>query len=259
VTLTAAGVLSGTPAAGTAGTYPITLVASNGVAPDATQAFSLTVQDIPGAPSGVTATAGPGEIVLSWSPPAVPGVPPLTGYVVFRGTTPGGSEIAYQLTSASSFTDTDVIPSVTYFYTVAAINAVGLSTPSNEASATVALTPAGVALAAGGARLAALPDASGYWVVGPAGSLTAYGNAKDYGSMAGKALNAPVVGIAATPDGQGYWLVGADGGVFAFGDAGFYGSMAGKAQPTVIGLVALSDGQAYELVDTSGGATKFAP
>ena len=43
VTLTSAGVLSGTPAAGTAGTYPITVTASNGVSPNATQSFTLTV------------------------------------------------------------------------------------------------------------------------------------------------------------------------------------------------------------------------
>ena len=35
--------LSGTPAAGTGGTYPITITATNGVSPDATQTFTLTV------------------------------------------------------------------------------------------------------------------------------------------------------------------------------------------------------------------------
>jgi len=39
----ATGVFSGTPAAGTAGTYPITLTAQNGVPPNATQNFTLTV------------------------------------------------------------------------------------------------------------------------------------------------------------------------------------------------------------------------
>ena len=43
LTLYSAGVLSGTPAAGTAGVYPITVNASNGVSPPATQAFTLTV------------------------------------------------------------------------------------------------------------------------------------------------------------------------------------------------------------------------
>lgn len=37
------GVLSGTPEAGTNGTYPLTITASNGLSPDATQAFTLTV------------------------------------------------------------------------------------------------------------------------------------------------------------------------------------------------------------------------
>jgi Putative Ig domain len=39
--------LSGTPAAGTGGTYPITITASNGVSPDATQSFTLTVDQAP--------------------------------------------------------------------------------------------------------------------------------------------------------------------------------------------------------------------
>jgi sugar lactone lactonase YvrE len=40
---TTTGVLSGTPATGTKGTYPLTITASNGVSPDATQSFTLTV------------------------------------------------------------------------------------------------------------------------------------------------------------------------------------------------------------------------
>jgi hypothetical protein len=39
--------LAGTPAAGTAGAYPITITASNGVAPNATQTFTLTVDTAP--------------------------------------------------------------------------------------------------------------------------------------------------------------------------------------------------------------------
>jgi hypothetical protein len=39
----ATGVLSGTPSFGTAGVYPLTFTASNGVSPNATQAFTLTV------------------------------------------------------------------------------------------------------------------------------------------------------------------------------------------------------------------------
>jgi hypothetical protein len=38
--------LSGTPAAGTNGSYPLTITASNGVSPDATQSFTLTVNKV---------------------------------------------------------------------------------------------------------------------------------------------------------------------------------------------------------------------
>jgi uncharacterized repeat protein (TIGR01451 family) len=48
------GVLGGTPANGTAGTYLLTFTASNGVAPDATQAFSLIVSRTGGAAPLVT-------------------------------------------------------------------------------------------------------------------------------------------------------------------------------------------------------------
>jgi surface antigen len=54
------GGLTGTPAAGTAGTYPLTITASNGVAPDANQSFTLTVL-----PFGITTTSLPEGSVYS--------------------------------------------------------------------------------------------------------------------------------------------------------------------------------------------------
>ena len=42
--------LAGTPAAGTSGSYPLTITASNGVSPDATQNFTLTVNPSPTRP-----------------------------------------------------------------------------------------------------------------------------------------------------------------------------------------------------------------
>jgi hypothetical protein len=54
------GTLAGTPAAGTAGTYPITFTASNGVGSNATQIFTLTVDTAPVITSanGTTFTVG---------------------------------------------------------------------------------------------------------------------------------------------------------------------------------------------------------
>ena len=50
------GVLSGTPAAGTGGVYNITFTAANGVAPNATQDFTLTVKQAPAIISANSAT-----------------------------------------------------------------------------------------------------------------------------------------------------------------------------------------------------------
>ena len=52
VTLSAGGVLSGTPQTGSAGVYPITITASNGVAPDSSMPFTLTIT--PGPPPVAT-------------------------------------------------------------------------------------------------------------------------------------------------------------------------------------------------------------
>jgi choice-of-anchor C domain-containing protein len=48
--------LAGTSAAGTGGTYPLTITASNGTAPDATQSFTLTVDEAPAITSQASAT-----------------------------------------------------------------------------------------------------------------------------------------------------------------------------------------------------------
>jgi Abnormal spindle-like microcephaly-assoc'd, ASPM-SPD-2-Hydin/Putative Ig domain len=56
VTLSSAGVLSGTPAANTGGTYKITITASNGISPNATQSFTLIVN------SGATLKIAPTSV-----------------------------------------------------------------------------------------------------------------------------------------------------------------------------------------------------
>jgi len=53
--------LSGTPATGSGGSYPITFTASNGVAPDAVQHFTLVVDEAPTITSADTTTFRAGE------------------------------------------------------------------------------------------------------------------------------------------------------------------------------------------------------
>jgi len=56
VTLSTAGVFSGTPAAGTGGSYPITITATNGTTPAGTQSFTLIVDQAPAITSANNAT-----------------------------------------------------------------------------------------------------------------------------------------------------------------------------------------------------------
>ena len=55
------GILSGTPAAGTGGTYALAFVASNGVGAAATQSFTLTVDQAPAITSSASATFAVGQ------------------------------------------------------------------------------------------------------------------------------------------------------------------------------------------------------
>jgi endo-1,4-beta-xylanase len=89
-------------------------------------------QNPPPAPTGLTATAGNGQVMLSWN--AANGA---TGYIVKRSTTSGGpyTVIANNLT-ATSFTNTGLSNGTTYFYVASAVNAGGESANSAQVSAT---------------------------------------------------------------------------------------------------------------------------
>ncbi len=121
----------------------VTITASyNGVSQTAT----LTVNpSAPAQPTGLTATASGGQVLLSWAAPSGQ----VTGYKVLRRT-PAGAAGATPIGTvmgsppAASYTDTAVFSGGTYFYKVIATNGGGDGPASAEASATLAPgTPTG--------------------------------------------------------------------------------------------------------------------
>lgn len=104
--------------------------------------LTFTKQTAPAAPVGLTATAGTAQVSLSWT--ASSGA---ASYNVYRSTTAGGegtTAIATGITS-TTYVNTGLTNGTTYFYKVAAVNASGTSSQSNEASATPAASTGPIA------------------------------------------------------------------------------------------------------------------
>ena len=101
------------------------------------------------APTATTATPGTSQIVVSWTASTASG---LTGYKVYRGTTPNPTTQIGALVPAGTTTYTDTTPTsgTTYFYRVTAVSASGESAASRDAAAqTGATTPTVASLSAG--------------------------------------------------------------------------------------------------------------
>ena len=131
----------------TAGTYTATLTVTDSASPANSASSTVTITaspiaaTVPGAPTGLTATGGTGQVSLSWTPPSNTGGENITSYKVYRSTT-SGTETALTsggcsgLGAVTSCTDTGLTAGQTYYYKVTAVNGVGEGSQSNEASAT---------------------------------------------------------------------------------------------------------------------------
>jgi hypothetical protein len=174
------GALAGIPAAGTAGVYEFAIAASNGVEPEVTQNFTLTVNDVPTAPGNVEALAGVDSAVVSWSPPASDGQSPIQSYVVTAS--PGGASVSVD-GSGTSATVEGLQAGTAYTFSVAAKNALGngeagvsnsvvaTSTPIEDPQSATSSTPDGSAstepvTAADGTTITADADGEGTIDVG---------------------------------------------------------------------------------------------
>jgi PKD repeat protein len=130
-----------------AATYTATLTVTDSSSPvkTAQSSVSITASPIagtpPGAPTGLTASPGGGQVSLGWTAPASNGGVNITSYRVYRGTTSGGETLLTSggcgnLGAVTSCTDTGLTNGQPYYYRVSAVNALGEGAQSNEATAT---------------------------------------------------------------------------------------------------------------------------
>ncbi|MBS2025462.1 MAG: fibronectin type III domain-containing protein, partial [Deltaproteobacteria bacterium] len=109
----------------------------------------------PTAPTNLTATGGEQKVDLAWTASAT-----ATGYKVARAPNSGGPYTQVGTPTGTSYSDTGLTASTTYFYVVQAVNAAGTSEKSNEASATTnppaanpPAAPTGLTATGGDARI----------------------------------------------------------------------------------------------------------
>lgn len=97
----------------------------------------------PGAPTGLRAVGGLGQMTLTWTAPSDNGGSAIIGYNIYRSLTPGGEgsvPIAAGVVQLT-FTDTGLDSSTKYYYKVAAVNSIGPGQLSGEASNTTLYVP----------------------------------------------------------------------------------------------------------------------
>jgi len=96
---------------------------------------NATPATTPSEPLSVIATAGDGQITITWTAPASDGGLPITNYTIYRGSASGGETLLVTLGNVLTYTDTSLTNGQTYYYRVTASNAVGEGSPSIEVSA----------------------------------------------------------------------------------------------------------------------------
>jgi len=139
--------------------YYFWLVAGGSRMSDIVSATPVELVTAPGAPVGLTATAGGAQVRLSWDAPVPNGGPPADGYNVYQGSSPGGessSPVNSSPITSTSYPVTGLTNGSTYYFTVKAVNAQGPGAASGEVMAvplTVPDAPTGLTAAPGSAKV----------------------------------------------------------------------------------------------------------
>ena len=141
--------------------YVVSAYNSYGASGNSAEVSTTPAVPAPSAPTGLTATAGNAQVMLSWTASAG-----AASYNVKRSTTNGSGYQTVGSPTTTSYTNTSLANSTTYYYVVTAVNSSGESGNSNQASATPAAAPqpppapTGLSATAGNAQVSLAWNAS---------------------------------------------------------------------------------------------------
>ena len=251
-------VLEGTPQAGDGGIYTVCLQASNGVAPTATQVFTLTVN----APAATNPQP----------PPTSPAPPPAPshgywlvgsdggifnfGSAQFHGST-GSMHLQRPVVGITPTADRDGYWLVASDGGIFAFGDAGFhgSIPGSG------LSPAGSGLphSLNAPIVGMVPstDGGGYFMVASDGGVFAFGDARFEGSCPGiGGCSGAAVAVVPDASGGGYWVVTSTGSVYPFGNAVDYGAP-GRQSTAITSAVAAPNGGGYWVLDAAGQVFPF--
>jgi parallel beta-helix repeat protein len=121
--------------------YKLSAVNANGES-NLSEEASAMPRALPSQPLNPQATAGFGQVQLTWRTPASDGGYPITAYKVYRGMTSGSETLLADLSTILSYADLAVTNGQRYYYKVSATTEVGEGPPSAEVAATPMTPPA---------------------------------------------------------------------------------------------------------------------
>jgi fibronectin type 3 domain-containing protein len=126
--------------------YVVTAANESGEGDASAEASATPIPVVPPAPTGLTATAGDGQVTLAWNP-----VAGATSYVLYWSTSTGvGKSTGTRIASVSSpYVHRSLTNGASYFYVVTAANESGEGDASAEASATPAALTAVLSITLG--------------------------------------------------------------------------------------------------------------
>ena len=113
-------------------TYSIVVSAKSSLGTTNSLPYSWSMANLPGPPTGVTATGGQGSATISWNPPLDTVDGPFTGYVVKAS--PGNGTCS---TSSLQCTVSGLTAGTRYVFTVSAINSVGTGENTEATAAAI--------------------------------------------------------------------------------------------------------------------------